>query len=125
MNSPVVVNTGPIIALGVCGQTELLHALHSRVIVPEAVLTELAPGGPIALPTGLDLTTYPWLEVVPSSTPIPPGLLLTLDAGEASVNALALELGVSLVLIDERRGGQVARERRSRSKSVITDCSMS
>jgi hypothetical protein len=41
---PIVVNTGPLIALGSCGQIELLRCFHSRVIVPEAVVTELCRG---------------------------------------------------------------------------------
>jgi predicted nucleic acid-binding protein len=43
-SNEIVVNTGPLIALDACGQVELLHGLHPRVIVPQAVVTELTSG---------------------------------------------------------------------------------
>ena len=70
---------------------------------------ELAVGGSTALPTGLDPVAHSWVEVRPLASPLPAGLSLTLDAGEAAVIALAVELEIALVLIDERRGRQIAR----------------
>ena len=108
-DEPIVVNTGPVIALGACGQLSLLGALHSRVIMPAEVALELtrgasdAPSGPPSPPS------LEWIEVLPTTAIPPPLLAAHLDQGEASVIALALEQGISLVLIDERRGRMVAR----------------
>ena len=108
-DDPIVVNTGPVIALEACGQLSLLAALHSRVIMPVDVVQELERG---ASPGSGE----PWwrsasapIEVLPLTAPPSPLLAAHLDPGEAAVIALALELGLSLVLIDERRGRMVAR----------------
>ena len=51
-----------------------------------------------------------WFDVRALSAPMPPILVAHLDQGEASAIALALEAGVGLVAMDERRGRLVARE---------------
>lgn len=106
-SSVVVVNTSPLLALGACGQVELLHRLHGRVLVPDAVAREIArgvgaaPGGVGGLPA--------WVEVACLGSPVAPVLAAYLDDGEAAVIALALERRVPLVVVDERRGRRVAR----------------
>lgn len=103
----IVVNTGPLIALAACGHVDLLHGLHARVIVPQAVVDELERGR--ALPSALVVDIPDWIEV--QSVRAAPALLLeaVLDEGEASVISLAGELDCKLVAIDERRGRMVAR----------------
>jgi predicted nucleic acid-binding protein len=106
-SNEIVVNTGPLIALDACGQVELLHGLHPRVIVPQAVVTELTSGTHAA---GAQVFNIPqWIELLPLRQAPSPLLRAHLDDGEASVIALAIELGCRLVVIDERRGRQVAR----------------
>lgn len=104
----VVSNTGPLIALDACNQLHLLRSLFARVVVPEEVEKELACGGGTALPSGLTADHRAWIEVLPLSNPPSAALLARLDAGEAAVIALALEIGAPIVLIDERRGLRVA-----------------
>lgn len=102
----VAVNTGPLIALSACDALNLLRRLHSRVLVPTAVIEEFGRGSPCA-----PLATLPsWFDVRPLSAPMPAILIAHLDLGEASAIALAIEAGVRLVVIDERRGRLVARE---------------
>ena len=108
-NEPIAVNTGPILALDACGQLDLLKSLHSRVLIPEAVGTELrrgrGPGSRLSVPTQQPA----WLEVRALRAPLSPLLIEYLDPGEAAAIALALEQGIPIVAIDERRGRMVAR----------------
>ncbi len=77
------------------------------MIVPQPVRTELTSGDHAA---GVQVCNIPqWIEVLPLRHTPPPLLRAHLDDGEASVIALAIELGCRLVVIDERRGRQVAR----------------
>ncbi len=108
-SEPVVVNTGPLIALGSCGQVGLLRLLHQRVVVPEAVVIELERGDPDSTSMSVEVLRPDWIEVQPLANPPSPLLLAYLDEGEAAVISLALELGFQRVLIDERRGRLVAR----------------
>ena len=106
-NEPIVVNTSPLLALAACRQLELLRALHSRVVTPEAVITELERGQ--AKPLALEAERPAWLEVAALASAPSPLLTAYLDAGEAAVIALAIEQGIRRVVIDERRARMVAR----------------
>lgn len=106
---PIVVNTGPLIALGSCGHIELLRCFHSRVIVPEAVVAELWRGERAGGHITRSLLCPGWMEIAGPRQPTPPLLRAYLDDGEAAVITLALESGVQHVLIDERRGRLAAR----------------
>jgi predicted nucleic acid-binding protein len=106
----VVSNTTPLIALDACNQLDLLRSLYGSIIIPEEVERELSRGGGTALPTGLTAAHRAWIGVRSVSNPPSASLLARLDAGEAEVIILALEIGASLVLIDEKMGLKVARE---------------
>lgn len=108
-DEPVVVNAGPLLWLGYCGQIDLLRALHARVLTPLAVMDELRrqrhwpPAGHASAPT--------WVEVEAPSAPPSSDLRTGLDDGEAHVIALAIERGIRLVAIDETKGRAVALAR--------------
>jgi predicted nucleic acid-binding protein len=108
-DEPIVVNTGPVIALEACGQLSLLRAFHSRVIMPADVAVELTRGATRGAGGPRWPSSTEGIEVLATAVPPPPLLAAQLDPGEAAVIALALEHGISLVLIDERRGRMVAR----------------
>jgi predicted nucleic acid-binding protein len=109
-SSVIVVNTGPLLALDACSQIEVLRSLYTRVIVPDVVDQELSASKkrPL-LPGGLTAAHRAWIEVLPLSGPPSASLVAQLDPGEAAVIQLAMELGTSLVLIDERIGREVAQ----------------
>jgi hypothetical protein len=109
-SSIVVSNSTPLIALDACNQLDLLRTLYGRLIIPEEVDREISIGGSTGLPTGLTPDHRVWIEVQPVSSPPSTALLARLDAGEAEVITLGLEMGASLVLIDEKRGLKIARE---------------
>lgn len=108
-NEPVVINTSPLLALAACAQLELLRRLHRRVVVPQAVITELERGHAQAKPLALEAGRPSWLEVAALASAPSPSLTAYLDAGEAAVIALAVEQGIRRVVIDDRRARMVAK----------------
>jgi predicted nucleic acid-binding protein len=101
----VVSNTSPPNYLIQVGAIDLLPALFQRVSVPPAVLAELRhPGAPD--PVRQWAAAPPaWLDVRPPATSL---LALALGPGEQEAIALAVELKVDAVLIDDRRARQAA-----------------
>lgn len=104
----VVSNTSPLNYLVLIDLQDILPALFGHVLIPEAVRHELrSPAAPQPVRDFLD--TWPgWLDCRAVSQ-IPPELQ-QLDPGEQEAVALALSVGASLVLLDEKRGRQVARD---------------
>lgn len=103
--SDVVCNTGPIIAFSRINQFDLLDKIIPSVRVPGAVERELREG----LEEG-DAVLDSWLKrAIVQEPATPPDAFLAgeLDAGEASVIALAKELQIG-VLMDERKGRRIA-----------------
>ena len=106
--SRIVCNAGPLIALGILNRVDLLKALFTAVLIPEAVQREIQQGGLKKL--GLaNVNTADWIRVLPVQQR--DALLESLlDAGEAAVISLAREQGVATVLMDERKARKVARD---------------
>jgi hypothetical protein len=102
----VVSNTTPLINLVGVGLLELLPNLYKSVTVAEIVVAEYEAKARTDDPR---LRGVAWLTIV--AVPVPDDLAALLDAGEAATIALAQQLQPRLVLLDERRGRRVARER--------------
>lgn len=104
----VVSNTSPLNYLVLIDHQEILPALFGHVLIPEAVWHELrSPAAP--QPVKAFLETWPsWLErrIVSQVSQD----LQQLDPGEQEAIALAQSVGASLVLLDEKKGRQVARD---------------
>ena len=62
-------NTTPLIALASVDALHLLPAIFQRVHVAASVAVECRVGGPIIVP---ELSTFPWLEIVPAPLPSAP-----------------------------------------------------
>jgi predicted nucleic acid-binding protein len=111
----VICNTSPLQYLHQLGQLELLPRLTRSVIVPEAVVIELAAGAA----RGLDLpdpTQIEWCIIrKPRSASVLP-LVSGLGAGEIAVLALALETADALAVLDDAQ----ARFRAERLKIPLT-----
>lgn len=96
----VVSDTSPFTALLTIGQIDWLPELFEEVVVPAAVRDELSMAH-ANLPT--------WLQVDLRTCAIPPEVVAAnLDPGEAAAIALALDIRADGLLIDERKGRQVA-----------------
>ena len=109
----IVADAGPLIALARVGQLDLLRRLYGQVLVPSAVLHELALGsgrpGAATLETAIEAG---WLVehratqdiTVPELTPL-------LGRGEAEAIFLAAQERPQFLLIDDAKGRTVARQR--------------
>lgn len=96
----VVSDTSPLTALLTVGQSDILPKLFDEVIVPEAVRVELLRSHP-RLPE--------WLHVAGvKDTARVKQYLESVDVGEAEAIELALELRADRLLIDERKGRNLA-----------------
>ena len=103
----VFCNTSPLQYLHQLGLLPVLRRLAGRVIVPPAVVQELAAGRAQGLNVP-DVASLDWIEVrLPSSVAATP-LVTDLGAGETQVLALALESAAALVLLDDRLARRVA-----------------
>ncbi len=108
MTDLVACNTGPIIALSIIEQLDLLQIVFPRILVSDQVHQELLQGGS----SGSGVSTYSqatWIERVSISGAIDDLLMSVLDQGEASVIQLAREISANQVLIDERKARKIAR----------------
>jgi len=120
--SIIIADASPLIALATIDQLELLHKLYQNVLIPEAVEQELMLDSNMAGAKRLkqavsqgwlkiercDYTAEPYLESYQQ-------LLQIIDQGETEAILLAECLQSNrdyrFLLIDERRGRQVARKR--------------
>ncbi len=100
-------NTSPFQYLQQIGQLDLLPSLVQTILVPPAVVDELAAGRAM----GLDLPApevLPWVTVqAPASMAALP-LVRDLGPGESQALALALEYPEAVVILDDKLGRHVA-----------------
>jgi hypothetical protein len=102
----IVCDTGPLIALALIDQLPILRRLYARVLVPRAVLNEVAAGGSDR-PGASTILSADWLEPVEDVTP-DPLLAAELGPGEAAVIAVGYALEAHLILLDERKARRIA-----------------
>jgi len=107
----VVADTSPLNYLVLIGEADLLYQLYGRVLIPQAVLSELQdPGAPSAV-VGWIERRPPWLEVRQVAVRLEESSQ-ELDVGESEAVALAEENRPDvLLLIDEETGRREARRR--------------
>ena len=103
---PVVCDTGPLIALFLIDQLEVLPRLYSRVLAPRAVLEEVTAGGS-SRPGADQIPRLEWIEVVEGVRP-DPLLAAELGPGEAAVITAATRGSAGAVLLDDRRARRIA-----------------
>jgi hypothetical protein len=104
----VVSDTSPLLYLYQAGKLDLLPLLYGRVVVPNAVATELAAGARLGVGVP-EPGKLAWAEL---RTPTPPslaGVTARLGLGEREVLALGLETQDALLLLDDRAARAHAR----------------
>jgi len=103
----VIVNTSPLQYLHQIGQLELFPKLFGRIILPEAVVAELATGRMLGVslpePEALE-----WIDLRSPASPVGGQLSWDLGAGESAVLSLALEHPGSWVVLDDKLARQAA-----------------
>ena len=105
----VISDASPLIALAFLGLEGLLQSLFAEVLIPSAVATEARQRRGVF--GGIDCSGIPGLRVLDPAAAAPlshrHGML---DPGERAAISLAVELPNSPLIIDERRGREVASE---------------
>jgi len=109
---PVVSDASPLIGLARVGHLDLLRRLYDRVQVPPQVFEELQISenrpGSRALRTAVE---EGWLEPVLLASGDLEFLTLSLGPGEAAAILLAGQRPYRFLLLDDRRGREVAKRR--------------
>jgi len=107
----VVSDTSPLRYLIAAGQADLLAKLFGTILIPSAVEREiLDPHAPPSVQHWMAQRPT-WLQVREVQTAPDAELAGQLDPGEAEAIELAQELRADALIMDERRGRQVAAGR--------------
>lgn len=106
----VVADTSPLNYLVLIDCQELLHALYERVFVPKAVIEELADRRTPAKVRTWAACAPDWLKIRDIQR-LFDAALAGLDPGEREAIQLAQEEHADLLLMDERIGVKLARQR--------------
>ena len=118
---PAVSDTSPLLGLAAIGQLELLHEQFGAVFIPQAVQNELKLESGFR---GAALLTQAlsdgWLETKQvNNIPLVQALSNELHLGEAEALALASDLGVEMIVMDERDGRARARDMGLKTVGVL------
>lgn len=100
MQSPVVSNASPLIALHQIDQLALLPQLFGTIFIPTAVISEIATVSPLPV----------WLQQQTVTQPVGSQILrASLGSGESETISLALERNYDWVLLDDRPARRLAQ----------------
>lgn len=107
----VVSNTSPLWNLASIERLDLLHDQFPDIRIPQDVWRELQVGQDYPEVTRIQQArNAQWITVESLTNPyIQQSLMLELDRGEAAAIAIALELGINQVLMDETDGRTAAK----------------
>jgi predicted nucleic acid-binding protein len=116
----VVADTTPLLYLSRIGRLGVVHAVRGEVIVPLTVWHELVVARPAARGV-TDLLASAWIRMNDDveRAGIDVALAVSLDRGEAAAIALAEMLHADTLLIDEKKGREVARRRGLRIQGTL------
>lgn len=104
----VISNTSPITNLAAVNQFALLQQLYGNIIIPKAVYDELTGLGS-KIPGANAVKNSSWIQTQKVTNQIlVTSLKQELDIGEAEAITLAIQLKANLLLLDERRGYEIA-----------------
>jgi len=102
----VVSNTSPIINLACINKLDILEKLYQKIIIPPAVFEEITNNNQ---PGSEEVRSLQWFEVQDIKNKLfLESLKNDLDDGEAEAISLSIQLKSDLLLLDERKGRNVA-----------------
>lgn len=97
MQQAIISDTSCLILLEKINELDILRQMFGKILITHEIAVEY------------DLTLPPWIEITkPKNNKFKLGLENSIDLGEASAIALALELENSLLIIDDLKGRKVA-----------------
>jgi len=106
----VVADTSPINYLVLIKEIEVLPRLYGKIVIPEAVREELLRPEAPEIVRIWTAQAPAWLETrTPAS--VADSSLARLDAGERDAIMLAAELNAEQLIVDDREGRRIAKER--------------
>lgn len=115
----VISDTSPLRYLIAIGHVDVLPVLYGRILCPPEVLTECQhPQSPAALREWI-ASPPAWLVVVTPVSSWTHSELTRLDEGEAAAIRLAHEQAADLLLMDERKGRQIAQRLGFRVSGIL------
>ena len=118
---PAVSDTSPILGLSAIGLLELLQEQFGAVFIPQAVLSELKVAenfrGTASVQKALDAGWLKPAEI--QNHPLVQSFSLELDQGEAEAIALAIDLEIKMVVMDERIGRERVKSMGLKTVGVI------
>jgi predicted nucleic acid-binding protein len=103
----IICNTSPFQYLHQINQLGILHALAGQIIVPPAVVDEIAVGRSVGIDLP-DLSQLDWVSVRSPAGQSALPLIPDLGAGESEVLMLGLEISDASVILDDRLARRVA-----------------
>jgi len=106
----IVADTTPLNYLVLIEAAEILPKLYRKILIPPAVKAELTNANTPNIVRAWMSQPPAWLEVVSLKQPVD-SAVSHLDAGEREAISLASELRAGLLLMDERDGVTMARQR--------------
>jgi predicted nucleic acid-binding protein len=110
----VVADSSPLRYLVLLDAAHVLQHLFGRVVVPDAVASELSSVG-APTPVREWIAKPPtWLDIVTVSDDEIAAVTDEIDLGERAAIALATQLSAEVLLIDDAAGREEARRRRLR-----------
>lgn len=109
----VVADTTPVNHLILIGEISVLEVLFGKIIIPNAVFSELLADGAPTVVREFISSSPSWIEVHQVDYQFD-GELDSLDVGERDAIVLAEELNADYLLIDEKLGRRVAAMRNIR-----------
>ena len=112
----VIADTGPINYLILIGRADLFPQLFGQIVLPNAVLQELSSEDAPASVRSWISNPPRWMHFI-DSPPTPE--MNRIHKGEAAVIALATAMSADLLLMDDRRGVRLAKEKGLRVTGTI------
>ena len=114
---PAVADTSPLNYLVLLGLEQILPPLFGRVLIPDAVRSELqSPDAPEPIRRWMS-ASVDWLDTHPA--PDVPADLMQLGPGEREAIRLAELTSDAVVLLDEKKARQLARGRGLRVSGTL------
>ncbi len=114
----VISNNSPLVGLSGINLLSLLRDLYTEVWIPRKVEEEFLRKDPIV--RGEILKNAPWIKTVDLTDPQAAAVYVRLHEGESEALALAVEHDARLILLDEKKGRQQAKQIGLRVKGTVS-----